>query len=44
MDKKRLYLTGIMENGQAINLIANESLRELYFALKDEDEEEIGMS
>jgi hypothetical protein len=30
----KLFITGVMENGQTINIIANQTFRELYFALK----------
>lgn len=32
----RLFMTGIMDNGQTLNVIAHDLFRELYFVLKGE--------
>lgn len=32
----RLFITGVMQNGQSFNLVATEPVKELYFALKSE--------
>ena len=36
----KLFLTGVMTNGQTLNIVANDLFREIYFVLKDENDGE----
>lgn len=37
-------MTGIMDNGQTLNIIANDLYKEIYFVLKDEANNQSEMS
>lgn len=36
----KLFITGIMDNGQTLNIVGNDLYKEMYFVLKDQPGQE----